>query len=98
MQTSQAQAPATADAARWPGTWARVWGRKRAAEVTKVKITLAGGPIRLASQSAFCAAARSAPTVTSTTAFGVSAAATRATARPATMPSTTRARVRARAA
>ena len=98
MQTSQAQAPATAATARWPGTWAGLWGTKRAAEVTNVKMTLAGGPIRLASHRTFWSAAIFAPTGTRTTACVVSEAVTRATASPATMPSTTRARVRARAA
>lgn len=64
----------------------------------KVKITLAGGPIRVASQTPFCTAASTAPTVTRITASEVSEAVTRATATPATMPSTTQARTRARAA
>ena len=68
MPTSQAQAPAAAASARWPGTWPRVCGAKREAELMKARITWPGGPMRVASHSAFWAAASSAPTATSTTA------------------------------
>lgn len=98
MPTSQAQAPATAASARWPGTWPSVCGAKSEAELMKVRTTFPGGPIRVASHRPFCTAARAAPTVTSTTAFVVTEAVTSATARPAIMPSTTQARARARAA
>jgi hypothetical protein len=96
--TSQAMVPAPRASARWPGTWVSRCGTKRAAVATKVKITLPGGPIRPASQSAFCAAAIRAPTATSTATESVSEAVTRETARPVTMPSTTRATVPARRA
>ncbi len=98
MQTSQAQAPVAAASARWPGTWSRVCGANREAELTKVRTTLPGGPTRVASHSTFWAAASRAPTVTSTAALSVSEAVTRATASPPSMPSTTHTRTPARAA
>jgi hypothetical protein len=71
---------------------------KREAELMKAKITGPGGPMPVASHSAFWAAASSAPTATRTRAEDVSDAVTRATATEASMPSTTQARARARAA
>jgi hypothetical protein len=59
----------------------------------KVKITLPGGPRRVASHSALWTAASRAPRVTGTTGSVVSDAATRETARPPTMPRTTRVRI-----
>lgn len=59
---------------------------------------MAGGPIRVASHSTFCTAASRAPTATSRTGFVVREAAVRDAASPASIPSTTPARTRARAA
>lgn len=96
--TSQETAPAATVSARCPGTWPRCCGAKSAAEVTKVKITGPGGPMRVASQSTFCPAARSAPTAISTAVESVSEAVTRDIAIPMSMPTTTPATVRARRA
>lgn len=57
-----------------------------------------GGPMRVASQSVFCAAASSAPTAMSTAVDPVREAATRDIARPMTMDTTTPATARARRA
>lgn len=64
----------------------------------KERTTGPGGPMRVASHRVFCAAASSAPTVTSRTAFVVSEAVTSATPSPPSIPATTQARARARAA
>lgn len=98
MPTSHAQAPAAAASPRWPGIRSGDCGTNRAAELMKVRTTLPGGPMRVASHSAFCTAASIAPTATRTTALRVSEAVSRAIARPPSMPRITHARARARAA
>lgn len=88
--TSQEKAPAASISAMCPGTWPSSCGAKSAAEVTKAKITLPGGPMRVASQKVFCTAASSAPTAISTAVESVSEAVTRAAASPAAIPRITR--------
>lgn len=63
-----------------------------------MKITGPGGPMRVASQSTFCPAARSAPTAISTAVESVSEVVTSDIAMPTSMPTTTPATVRARRA
>ena len=96
--TSHENAPAASIRAMCPGTCPSSCGAKSAAEVTKAKMTLPGGPMRVASQKVFWTAASSAPTAISTAVESVSEPATRATARPAAIPRITRRTVRARRA
>ncbi|GAA3035192.1 hypothetical protein GCM10020000_10820 [Streptomyces olivoverticillatus] len=98
MQISHAAVPAASTRPRWAGTSAARCGTKKAVEVTKVSTMLPGGPTRAASHSILWAAATSDASSTSTTAEETSAAAVSAAPTPATVPSTTQATVRARAA
>ncbi len=98
MHTSQASAPAPRARDRWKGTWPIRCGTKKADAEMKVKIRFPGGPTRVASQTVLCTAATSEASRTSSGTDVVSEAAVRAAPRLATMPSTTHASVRARAA
>lgn len=98
IQTSQARAPVPSASARCRGTCPSRCGTKNADAAIKVRMTLPGGPIRVASQTILWTAATSEAHTTSSAVEAISDAALSATPRLATMPTTTHGSVRARAA
>ncbi len=98
MHTSHDRAPQASTMPRWEGTSPIRCGTKKALAVTKVTMMLPGGPISVASQTVLCTAASSEASSTSSGVEAIRDELTSATATLATMPSTTQARVRARAA
>ncbi len=97
MQTSQASAAPAAVSARWNGRSAIRPGAKAQPALVNVMMMLPGGPIRAASQTTLCSAARAALTATRTATEPVSAAAVSAIPVLATVPAATAASLRPRA-